>query len=43
MAKALKILDLTLVGTHHRGIDDALNISKIFQSVFNEWKMKISY
>jgi len=43
MAKALKILDLPLIGTHHRGIDDALNISKIFQTVFIEWKTRISY
>lgn len=29
MAKALKILDICLEGTHHRGHDDAWNTSKI--------------
>jgi len=37
MGKALNILGMPLVGTHHRGIDDALNISKIFKAVFDEW------
>lgn len=36
MGKALNILGISLEGTHHRGIDDAKNISKIFKSVFNE-------
>lgn len=31
MAAALKYLDLPLVGTHHRGIDDARNIARIAQ------------
>ncbi|OMG46548.1 hypothetical protein BK140_26615 [Paenibacillus macerans] len=31
MERALKMLDLPLDGTHHRGIDDAKNISKIFR------------
>ena len=30
MSKALEISGLPLLGTHHRGIDDALNISEIF-------------
>lgn len=30
MDRALKALNIPLVGTHHRGIDDALNITKIF-------------
>ena len=38
MEKALRILGLPLEGTHHRGIDDALNISNIFRSVYDEWK-----
>lgn len=29
MAGALKILDIPLEGTHHRGVDDAKNIAKI--------------
>lgn len=36
MAKALQILGLPLEGTHHRGIDDAKNIAKVFQVVFGE-------
>ena len=31
MTTALKILGITLEGTHHRGIDDARNIAKIFR------------
>jgi inhibitor of KinA sporulation pathway (predicted exonuclease) len=30
MAEALKFLGLPLDGTHHRGIDDARNIARIF-------------
>lgn len=33
MDRALKALNIPLVGTHHRGIDDALNITKIFQRI----------
>jgi len=33
MAKALNLLKIPLVGTHHRGIDDALNITKIYQAL----------
>lgn len=38
MEKALEILGIPLEGTHHRGIDDALNIAKIFKAVFEEWQ-----
>lgn len=31
MKKAMKILELQLEGTHHRGIDDARNIARIFR------------
>jgi inhibitor of KinA sporulation pathway (predicted exonuclease) len=37
MAKALKIANIKLTGTHHRGIDDAKNISKIFIKYFDKW------
>ena len=33
MRKALNILGIGLQGTHHRGIDDALNISRIAQRI----------
>ena len=33
MARALKMLKLTLIGTHHRGIDDARNIAAIAQTM----------
>lgn len=33
MERVLKDLNIPLVGTHHRGIDDALNITKIFQRI----------
>ncbi|HEX9061799.1 MAG TPA: 3'-5' exonuclease [Clostridia bacterium] len=36
MKKALDILGLPLIGTHHRGIDDALNIAEIFKIIFHE-------
>ncbi|MDP4183434.1 MAG: 3'-5' exonuclease [Bacillota bacterium] len=36
MSYALELLGLKLEGTHHRGIDDALNITKIFKEVFEE-------
>lgn len=38
MGKALKAEGFTLEGTHHRGIDDARNISKIFLKYFDQWK-----
>lgn len=37
MKNALKREGMTLDGTHHRGIDDARNISKIFIKYFSEW------
>jgi 3'-5' exoribonuclease 1 len=33
MSKALRILQIPLVGTHHRGIDDARNIAKLAQVI----------
>ena len=33
MDKALRILNLPLDGTHHRGIDDAKNIAKIYLKI----------
>lgn len=40
MPKALKKAGIPLEGTHHRGIDDAKNISKIFLKYYGEWKIK---
>lgn len=37
MKNALKNEKITLVGTHHRGIDDAKNIAKIFIKLFDKW------
>ncbi len=37
MKKALQQEGLTLEGTHHRGIDDVRNISKIFLKYFECW------
>lgn len=34
--KALKILNLEFQGTHHRGVDDALNIANVFIKAFDE-------
>lgn len=34
MQKALNILNLPLEGTHHKGIDDAKNIAKIFIAIY---------
>ncbi len=39
MSQALDLLGLPLEGTHHRGIDDAKNITKIFMEVFDKLKM----
>jgi len=36
MDGALKMLNLELEGTHHRGIDDALNIAKILRKLLIE-------
>ena len=38
MKSALKIEGIELEGTHHRGIDDARNITKIFLNNFSAWK-----
>jgi inhibitor of KinA sporulation pathway (predicted exonuclease) len=35
MAEALKMLNIPLEGTHHRGVDDAKNITKIFQKILD--------
>ncbi len=37
MVNALKNEKLPLDGTHHRGIDDARNIAKIFKAHFDKW------
>lgn len=41
MAKALNIAKIKLTGTHHRGIDDAKNITKIFQKYLDDFKNEI--
>lgn len=38
MERALSMLELPLEGTHHRGIDDAKNIAKIFVKIFDQLK-----
>jgi len=38
MSWALKMENIPLEGTHHRGIDDAKNIAKIFLKNFESWK-----
>ncbi len=40
MGGALKMEKLTLDGTHHRGIDDARNIAKIFKTNILKWQVK---
>lgn len=40
MNGALTIENLHLDGTHHRGIDDARNITKIFLKNKEQWKLK---
>ena len=42
MKNALIKEGLNLEGTHHRGIDDARNIAKIFIKYFENWKFKSS-
>tara|TARA_B110000211_G_C14076989_1_gene552569 strand:+ start:193 stop:360 length:168 start_codon:yes stop_codon:yes gene_type:complete len=38
MGRALKAEGFRLDGTHHRGIDDARNIVKIFLKYFDKWE-----
>lgn len=40
MQGALKLENMRLDGTHHRGIDDARNIAKIFMKFFDQWVFK---
>ena len=40
MGGALKKEGLKLDGTHHRGIDDAKNIAKIFKAYFDAWRIE---
>lgn len=37
MSQALRMEKITPTGTHHRGIDDAVNISRIFVRHFDHW------
>ena len=39
MGGALKQQNLSLDGTHHRGIDDARNIAKLFQLDRDKWEL----
>jgi inhibitor of KinA sporulation pathway (predicted exonuclease) len=41
MARALELEGFQLEGTHHRGIDDARNISKIFLKYLGQWKLPL--
>lgn len=38
MARALSYLDLTLKGTHHRGVDDAKNIAEILIKIISSFR-----
>lgn len=38
MARALRLEAIELEGTHHRGIDDARNIAKIFVRYLDRWR-----
>lgn len=40
MEKALRLMHIPLDGTHHRGIDDAKNIAKIFIHYYDLWKIE---
>ena len=42
LKRALNRENIELTGTHHRGFDDAKNISKIFIKYFDEWDFDIS-
>jgi 3'-5' exoribonuclease 1 len=41
MAQALNLADIMLTGTHHRGIDDARNISKLLPHILGRQKILI--
>lgn len=41
MKSALQLEGISLDGTHHRGIDDARNIAKIFIKCFDQWSFKM--
>ncbi|MEO0685007.1 MAG: 3'-5' exonuclease [Cyanobacteria bacterium J06649_11] len=38
MKRALEMENFQLEGAHHRGIDDAKNISKIFMKYYDQWE-----
>lgn len=38
LKKAVKAEGFEFEGTHHRGIDDAYNLAKIFGKFFDEWR-----
>jgi 3'-5' exoribonuclease 1 len=40
MAKAISLAGLTLVGTHHRGIDDARNISQLLPYILGKKEIR---
>jgi len=40
MKGALRYENIEMEGTHHRGIDDARNITKIFVKYFDEWTLE---
>lgn len=42
MKNALQLEGISLEGTHHRGIDDARNIAKIFLKYFDRWSFEIN-
>ena len=42
MKGALRNENIKLEGTHHRGIDDARNIAKIFLNCFEDWEFEIA-
>jgi inhibitor of KinA sporulation pathway (predicted exonuclease) len=41
MKNALQVEGVSLEGTHHRGIDDARNIAKIFLKYFDKWSVEV--
>jgi 3'-5' exoribonuclease 1 len=43
MKMALKLENIELEGAHHRGIDDAINIAKIFKKLIGRWKHEEVY